>query len=107
MDNTPAVKTHSLAHQIFYGEHLRYFCQEGRIMLGKNWPYPKLLFFFSIFKSNSDQNASLICVFVRIWQNLRYISSYLHSPTISLGEIILDQRGSYTHERHSFMRRYV
>ena len=32
---------------------------------------------------------------------------YLHSPTVSLDEPILDQRGSYTDERHSFTRRYA
>ena len=31
----------------------------------------------------------------------RYIAEYLHSPTISLDELILDRRGSYTHERQS------
>ena len=32
---------------------------------------------------------------------------YLHSQTISLDEPILDWRGSYTHERQSFTRRYM
>ena len=32
---------------------------------------------------------------------------YLHSPTISLDEPILDRKGSYTHEQHSFTRRYA
>ena len=36
-----------------------------------------------------------------------YTAIYLLSPTISLDEPILDRRGSYTHERHSFMRRYA
>ena len=31
----------------------------------------------------------------------------LHSTTISLDEPILDRQSSYTHERHSFTRRYA
>ena len=37
----------------------------------------------------------------------KIIYLYLHSPSMSLDEPILDRRGSYTHERHSFMRRYA
>ena len=32
---------------------------------------------------------------------------YLHSPTISLDELILDRRGSYTHEQQSFTQHYA
>ena len=32
---------------------------------------------------------------------------YLHSPTISKDEAILERRGSYTHKRHSFTWRYT
>ena len=39
-------------------------------------------------------------------QHLHFKKLYLHSPTISLDEPILDRRGSYTHERHSLMRYY-
>ena len=35
------------------------------------------------------------------------IGLYLHSPTTSLEERILEPRGSYTDERHSFTRRYA
>ena len=39
--------------------------------------------------------------------SVHFIREYLHSPTISLDEPILERRGSYTHERHSFTRRYA
>ena len=34
-------------------------------------------------------------------------AKYLHPPTNSLNEPIVDPRGSYTDERHSFIRRYA
>ena len=35
------------------------------------------------------------------------IEKYLHPTTISLDDLILNRRSSYTHERHSFTRHYV
>ena len=83
MDNTPAVKTHSLAHQIFYGEHLRYFCQEGRIMLGKNWPYPKLLFFFQFLNQiliRMPRWSASLFAYDRIWDTFRHIYTRQQFP---------------------------
>ena len=40
--------------------------------------------------------------------HLREVNAkHLHSPTSSLNEPILDPRGSYTDEQHSFTRRYA
>ena len=36
-----------------------------------------------------------------------FIPQYLHSPTFSLDELILDRRGSYIDKQHSFTRRHA
>ena len=65
-------------------------------------PFPGRIIEFTALKT-----GDWIFMPIDFYHNYLYTCVYLHSPTISLDEPILDRRGSYTDERLWFKRRHA